>query len=333
HKKDSKMNHFSVIEGPLNDEYTTLVDQLCSLAETYFYAGRLPDAVHVLKRGAQILHENPDAHTVDQVRLLIQYGRLLNWTSLMQSNHLDESAVVLKQAYHLAQSIDDEHTRETQQAYAKLYQGNLLDFRKMLLNKGDWTDSLERLQEAQAVFVRTNDLRGQGTGSFFIGLVHQRLQQKEEALAHFTTALNLAEQTGDKFEESEVVRHLGFFAFMDGRIDEAYDHAQRSLSLREDINCQVALSSAHHVVGMAQEARDDLPAALTSYEQARVIAQRLTLKVPLIQALLGLAGVYQQQARMTEAMTCARQAHRVAKETGYPVFMQAAANKLSEVAG
>ncbi len=68
------MQSFSTSLEAMTERYTTLLQTLCDISESYYYLGRLDDAIKLLKFGEQLL-EAKEVAKHDQLKFLGPPGR------------------------------------------------------------------------------------------------------------------------------------------------------------------------------------------------------------------------------------------------------------------
>src|SRR2546423_14953781 len=63
-------------------------------------------------------------------------------------------------------------------------------------DQGLYAEALTYQQQALELREALHDTRGQAESHFYIGIVYERWQQREQALEHYMKALEIAEQAG-----------------------------------------------------------------------------------------------------------------------------------------
>jgi tetratricopeptide (TPR) repeat protein len=127
-------------------KYTTLIQSLCDIAESYYYLGRLDDALTLLDAGIQIAEQH-EVLPGDQASLLLQRGKLRATAIFLTNGDLDSTLADLAQAQQIAEDIHDR--RLLGSALNLIGQAHYFD----ILNSGgqDWDVPQPYFQQALAL--------------------------------------------------------------------------------------------------------------------------------------------------------------------------------------
>jgi len=310
----------------MDERYRQLIRATIDLSDTYFYAGRLTEAVQLPEQTLALMREG-DASEDDQTRLLLQYGKMLSKMSYYREARFERAYEVLTKAQKMARDIDDQYLR----GMARLRLGQVVDYQAVFNGTGDFLIALNHFERAYDLLVEAGNPEGQGKAAFNKGLIYQRLGQLDEARIHFEEALAIAEKHDFKYDKSMVIRHIGFIHFAEADFDKACAYAQESLALREEIGCQILLAPAHHVLGSVSIARGQWAEAVAHLQQADALAQEMDLKFIRIMALLSLGEWYKRQNDPEQARENFQLAKEIAEETGHIAWQEAAAADLAQL--
>jgi tetratricopeptide (TPR) repeat protein len=108
------------------------------------------------------------------------------------------------------------------------------DYATALFGANDRAAELE--ERARLLIGQAPDDARRGAVSFYAGVMADNLLGKpEEAFAHYTTAFELGEKTGDDLLVSLALRHLGDHAHTAGDLVLAREHWERSTELRQKV--------------------------------------------------------------------------------------------------
>lgn len=111
-------------------------------------------------------------------------------------------------------------------------------------------------ERAADLYRAIGDERGEGEALFWVGTFHQVVRgDHRTALPLFERARELAMRTGDSLTLSYVLRHLGFVAQADGRVDETRELFLESTRLRRAVGFRAGVAA--NLVGLAHLAKDD----------------------------------------------------------------------------
>jgi tetratricopeptide (TPR) repeat protein len=307
--------------------YTHAVRAVIDLSDTYFYAGRLTDAVQLPEQLLALMREG-DASAEDETRLLLHYGKILGKMSFYREVHFERAGEVLSKAQKMARDLGDNYLR----GKARLRLGQLTDYQSIYTGIDELQVALNHYERAYELLAEAGSPEGQGKAAFGKGLIYQRLGELDQARANFEEALALAEAHDLKYDKSLAIRHIGFIHFAAGDLDKACASAQQSLALREEIGCQVLLASAHHVLGNVSIAREEWADAIAHLQQADALAQEMDLKFVRIMTLLSIGEWYKRQNDPEQARENFELAKGIAEETGHVTGRVAAEADIAELA-
>src|SRR5258706_11876963 len=220
--------------------YTTAIDALCEIANSYFFLGRLGDALRLLHTSVHMIEAGEVAPQA-RLKLLLLYGKVLTVDHLINRGDTDLMFSTILQAKQIAEAAQDQqgiadalsllgqaHCNATTVAIVK---SGALPFGTQ--GQGKYEEALAYQQQALELQETLHDTRGISESYFGIGLIYQFWQQNELAREHVTRAIQVDEQYGYVLEQAEPNRHLTIDALFTGDLDHALTHAQRALSFRE----------------------------------------------------------------------------------------------------
>lgn len=224
----------------LAQRYTTAFEALSEIAHSYFFRGRLGDAIHVLDTTLH-LSEVGEVAQKDRLKLLLLYGKILNVDHLIHREDTDLMFSIILQAKQIAEAAQDQqgladalsllgqaHCNATTIATVK---SGAMPFGTQ--DQGKYKEALDYQQQALGLQEALHDTRGISESYFGIGLVHQFWQQNDLAREHFIKAIQVAEESGYVLEQAEPNRHLTVDALFRGDLETALTYAKLALSFRE----------------------------------------------------------------------------------------------------
>lgn len=230
----------ATINDELTRHYSAGIDALGEIIHTYFFLGRLADALHLLQMSRPMLEANEVAPR-DCLKLLLLYGRVLIVDHLLHRGDTELLFATLEQARQIAETTQNQqglaealnllgqaHCNTTTVATV---QGGALPFGTQ--EQGKYAEAMAYQQQALKLQEALHDTQGMSETLFGIGLIHQFWQQNNQARAHFQQAIQVAAQHGHLLEQAEPHRHLAIDALFQQDLDLALTHARQALAFRE----------------------------------------------------------------------------------------------------
>ncbi|MEE8523044.1 MAG: CHAT domain-containing tetratricopeptide repeat protein [Thermoanaerobaculia bacterium] len=139
----------------------------------------------------------------------------------------------------------------------------------MYRNLGDPVQAVAAFAAAVTTFEELGDLTGQSNAWLNLGLArHLNLERPEEAEDAFRRALALARESGDRFEETRDLFHLGRLLLEQERLDEAEEAFEQCLQVAAVSESTEGRWSAREGLGRVAEARGQPTVALKHLLQA-----------------------------------------------------------------
>lgn len=262
--------------------YTTSIDACCKIAHTYLYLGRFTEAQHVLRSMLHLI-ETGEAKPQDRLKLLLLLGQVLIVEHFLNDTDANLLIEPLREARQIAETAQDQQGMADvlsllgQAQYfttliARVERGASPDSPQ---DSGDYHEALAYQQQALELREALHDTRGQAESHFYIGIVHERWQQRDLAVEQYTKALEIAEHFHHLFEQSEPTRHLAWDAFGKGDLEAALSYALRALSLREAANFRPHLPFDHLLLSYIYQAKGERAKAVLHAETASTLAKKL----------------------------------------------------------
>src|SRR5262249_2990851 len=146
------------------EQYTALTQAICDISESYYYLGRLADALRLLEAGLHIV-EAPEMRPRDRARLLLQYGELLTTQMFLANGDFDTTMAMLARAQQLAVDEQDQQLL----GHALNLIGQATYFNTLNTDGSDWDTPLAYLERAVEQHEVAGDTRGLSDSLFHIG--------------------------------------------------------------------------------------------------------------------------------------------------------------------
>ncbi len=294
----------SSVHETLTRRYTIALDALSEIAREYYTLGRLDDAQHLLRASLHLL-ESGEAEPQSRLKLLLLYGKVLLTEHMLTRQDTELLFSTLLEARQIAEATHDQQGEAD--VLSLLGQAHLFTVALASLqqtgspespqSQGKYDEAFAYQQQALHLRETLSDSRGISESHFFVGNVYEFWQQHDLAQEHFTTALQIAEQSGHRFEQTEPTRHLAFQALRKGDMDQALTLALQALALREAVNFRPFLPLDHLLLRNIYLAKADTERAKFHTQQASAIASEMGYPT-LVSSLIGVR--YAQPSQQEE---------------------------------
>jgi tetratricopeptide (TPR) repeat protein len=238
-KEDDMQSSVSTYEE-FTKYYTTAIDALREIANSYFFLGRLGEAQRLLHTSLQMI-ETGEVASQDHLKLLLLHGKILTVDHLINRGDTEPMFSTILQAKQIAEETEAQHS--IADALSLLGQAHCNAMTVAIIKsgalpfgtrgQGKYEEALAYQLQALKLREELHDTQGISESHFCIGLVYQFWQQNDLAREHFIKAIQVAEQSGHIPEQAEPHRHLTFDALFKGDLDQALIYAKQALSFRE----------------------------------------------------------------------------------------------------
>lgn len=308
------------------EQYGRLIDSICSIAESYYYLGRLDDALQLLDAGVRVL----DLREVDrrgQITLLLQLGKIQVTTIFLSNGDFDSAMATLSRARQLAETTHDQR----QLGVALNLIGQAHYFRSLNSGDQDWDTPQAYFQQALDHSQAAGDTRGASESLFQLGLMHERKGQDDTASAYYQQVIELADQHDYKREKSYATRHLAGIFHGRGELDQALRLFQESLALREAIGLKLYLPFAYISVGDVLYDQAHIAEAHARYQTAYRLSEEMGLQSGLLAASLSMGYAHKEQQALPQALAHFERARALAQALGFQRGLAAAEAEIAEL--
>jgi CHAT domain-containing protein/Tfp pilus assembly protein PilF len=134
---------------------------------------------------------------------------------------------------------------------------------------------LEHLLRALPLCREVGDRAREATLLNDIGLIYNRLGQRERALDYLLQALNLGRAMGERRGEAVTLNVIGVTLYNLGEHHQALEHLRQALALRQEYGDQRGSASTLNNIGAVHETLGEHPLALSFYQQSLDLRRRL----------------------------------------------------------
>jgi tetratricopeptide (TPR) repeat protein len=296
---------------------------LSTIAESYFYDGRIDDAVHVLTC-AQQLADASDVLPHDLAALLICAGSIYSWRGSLITGDYDLSLTLLHRAEQLARVTHDQLLL----ARALDTLGSAYYNQAMTRAEADFERPLSYFQHALMVRETAQDQLGICESLFHVGLIAERKRQYDDALRAFDIVYTTAKHHHYHDALAEAARHLGFAHMRTGSFDQALACFQEARLLLEATGQQIFLPFAELSVGEVFAMQQQWEHAEQHYHRAYALAQTMQIKRATVQIAYSLGEVCEAQNHADQAYTYYETAYDLATAIKFKLGMTMCGAKL-----
>lgn len=149
-----------------------------------------------------------------------------------------------------------------------------------------------------------------------LGAVYMRRGDWKLAESHLEAALRTSDRQGQSSQQASIYADWSLTTHRQGQEQQAYQLAQRALSLAEASDDLPALAQANNMLGMLASHQHDMQAALQHLEQSLVLAEKLHDPGMRAAALNNLAQAYRSNGATERALSLTESALAVSASQG-----------------
>lgn len=297
---------------------------LLAAAEDFHFQGRFRDAHETLafaEKTALRGETDPGAHA----KFWVARGNIYLSQTTAQNSGYPEAEAAAKRAIEFAEKSNGAWV------IADAYElaGRIAYSRRINLGEGDYEAPLDYWQKSLTLRRKVNDTRGVIESLFRVGLIHERKDQSEKAIALYQEALRTA---GEKFplERSNAYRHLAYQRQGQGDFDTALRYFEQSLALREEAGFVLTRSPALNSIGDLYRRMKNYERALEYNQRAFDEAEKLGAPRFMVMALISIGETQAARGETARAIEHWRRAERLAGQIGYTSGRDQARDRLKK---
>ena len=192
----------------------------------------------------------------------------------------------------------------------------LLGLGDILLNRGNYGQAIETLEEALVLSTTEANSSATGRAHGAMGNLHARQSRYNEALEHYRKHLEISTELGDKSGMSRATGNIGHIHFASGRYGEALEHHVYAHTINKQLGNRQGIALALGNIGLVYDAQGDFAEGLISFEEELVIWEELGDRSGQSRALGNIGSIYNKQGRYEEALECQRKRLAICEELG-----------------
>ncbi len=165
-----------------------------------------------------------------------------------------------------------------------------------------------------------------------LGIVAQQRGRLDDAEQWYQRSLTIEEQLGDQPGMAGSYHQLGMVAHRRGRLDEAEQWYQRSLTIKEQLGNKPGMATSYHQLGMVAQARGRLDDAEQWYQRSLTIQEQLGNKPGMATSYHHLGMVAQARGRLDDAEQWYQRSLTIEEQLGNKPGMATSYHQLGMVA-
>lgn len=149
-----------------------------------------------------------------------------------------------------------------------------------------------------------------------IGWVYCMSYEYQQALDHFQRAMAIREEVGDCAGLAKALDSMGWVYLRLDEYERALDYTRRALSIREEIDDRVGLAESLEMAGRVYLALDEYKQALEYFERARSSFEEVGERARLAEVFNSIGQVYLRLDEYKHALDFFQRALSIQEETG-----------------
>ena len=267
------------------EQFSTIFDNLISIANAYFYSGRLDDAVNLLQQGTALL-DFGDATQDAHVDLLLACASMQTQQAWVNTGDYQQAEATIDQLESLAQT-------DSQRGRFLNVKANKLRVQALGSTERDFTIPRQLFTESLTLLDENAQPKDYFWSLFRMGICDQFEGTYDNALEIFQRAESLARKHNFKHELSYATRHIGFVYQFTDRLEQALPALQESLDLRIEVDflifqpmSYVAVANVLHQLERHDEAKIQYAKAVETADAMGFNRTRMIVRVNFGQALV-----------------------------------------------
>lgn len=180
----------------------------------------------------------------------------------------------------------------------------------VLMDRGEFPQAVEYLQSSLEFYRSIGNREGMAGALLDLGQVAMFQGNLSEAAVHFKQSLSSFRDIEDRWGMAAVLNNLGFIALQQEQYPEAEQRFEHSREMLQAIGDRASVANTVNNLGHVAKGRQDYPKALMYYRQSLLDALELGADPIALESLVGIASVYVQHQRDSDALELLRLATR-----------------------
>lgn len=197
--------------------------------------------------------------------------------------------------------------------------------------RGDYPRAVEYFRRAMARLKAMGDLRRQSGLHANLGSILDDLGEKDLALAHYDTCLDMSIRTGNELALADALVNSANIIRLRGDTTEALSRYQRSLEISERIAYDRTTALNHSNIGRIQSHRGAYADALLHFEKARTIAEGMNDQRMISMVERESGATLARQGRIKEAIAAGQRSLAISRPANMTAEVHGTANMLYDL--
>jgi tetratricopeptide (TPR) repeat protein len=289
-----------------DDTLAVLLDSV----EAQHFRGAFAEAHATLADAESLARRRPDPSALARV-WIVRTGVWLSQTTASNTGYAEADSAAAR-GLHFAERSGQPRLI----ADAEDHLGRVLYSRRINLDQGDYERPLAHFRRSLTLRKAAGDTQGVVESMFRVGLIHERKDESEQAIAMYEEAMRLA---GEAYplERSNLARHLAYQRQAQGDLDRALELFTQSLALREQAGFVLTRPSALVSIGDLHRRRGEYDMALQYGRRGLEEAERLNASRFVVGALISLGQTQGAAGDRAAALKLLERADSMAAGIGY----------------
>jgi len=246
----------------------------------------------------------------------------------LRQGRFEDGAMHARQAVECAETSDDLHA----QSKALYAQGEVAYLSSAWRGQGTLDDALEVHQRCLAVRERLDDPRAVAESLSRIGVIHERREEQQQAIACFDRAMEILRVAGIVEGDSRALVHLGAAEDRAGNLEGALDYYERSIDAsRVDHDARALTFDLCNVASALARLGVDLPRAERLLDEASALASSMDWKLAQIRVAQVSGDVQRAHGNRAQALECYRDAMETAREYSFERFISHIEDRIEQL--
>ncbi|RLC45712.1 MAG: hypothetical protein DRH57_07475, partial [Candidatus Cloacimonadota bacterium] len=186
----------------------------------------------------------------------------------------------------------------------------------ILMNRGDYSSSINYLKEAVDLFNLNNDKKGISSAVGNLGVLYWKLRKYDIAMKYYKKDLSICIELNDKSRLAKVHNNIGLLYMSQDNFDKAMIHYKKALSLNRKLDNKIEISKVIGNIGLIYQRLRQFPQAMKQHQKKLALCKELSDKSGTSTALSNIGLIYYYQKKYHKAIDYLKQSIHIKLELG-----------------